>query len=131
MTRRWRPAACVVGLMAAVATAVGAQPAVAKAPQASSGCQKAPPPYRRFVATIGVHGVQRTALVNVPPGQPARKPLPLVLMFHGAGSDGRGTESSIGLSAVGNRYGVITAYPNAYGKYWNLTGRGYPGQADI
>src|SRR5438876_8248366 len=118
MTRRWRAMACAVGLVAA-AVGLAAQPALAQAPQASSGCQKAPPPYRRFVATIGVHGVQRTALVNVPPAQPAGKPLPLVLMFHGAGSDGRGTEASIGLSAVGNRYGVITAYPNANGKYWN------------
>src|SRR5437899_7707934 len=104
MTRRWRATACAVGLIAAVAAGLGAQPALAQAPRPSSGCQKAPPPYWRFVATIGVHGVQRTALLNIPPGQPAGKPLPLVLMFHGAGSDGRGTESSIGLSAVGNRY---------------------------
>jgi polyhydroxybutyrate depolymerase len=52
-------------------------------------------------------------------------------MFHGAGSDGGGTEATTGITGAANRYGFIAVYPNANGKYWNVSGGGPTGEDDV
>jgi polyhydroxybutyrate depolymerase len=106
-------------------------PASAHAAQPSPGCVKALL-NTRFMTRIPIDGVNRTALVNLPPGRrPPATPLPLVMMFHGAGSEARGTEASTGVTTAANRYGFIAVYPNANGKYWNLGGSGATGEDDV
>lgn len=85
----------------------------------------------RFFVTLPINGVQRSALVNVPPSADGRHRLPVVLMYHGAGSTGPKTERDIALSTVGNRYGFITVYPTSNTKYWNVSGGGPHGDDDI
>jgi polyhydroxybutyrate depolymerase len=102
-----------------VAAACTAAPAVVGSD--SGGCAKSPR-IHRFMAQMTVNGLKRTALVNVPSSVRSATPLPLVLMFHGAGGDGRDTESWTGMTNLGNREGFITVYPNAVARYWDVTG---------
>jgi polyhydroxybutyrate depolymerase len=118
-------------LACAAAAVLLVVPVSAEAVQPSSGCSK-PLVNKRFFSRIRIDGVTRTALVNVPPGsRPPATPLPIVVMFHGAGSEARGTESSTGVTVAANRYGFIAVYPNANGKYWNLGGTGTTGEDDV
>jgi polyhydroxybutyrate depolymerase len=120
--------ALAAGLLLASTVTTLLSPAGPVDAQPSSGCDQANVKHR-FVARLLVDGVRRTALVNVPMGERAGAPLPLVLMFQGAGSDGRATEFSTGMSDLGDRDGFVAVYPNANGRTWNVTGRG-PHPAD-
>jgi polyhydroxybutyrate depolymerase len=89
----------------------------------SRGCARLPKTHHRFIARLPIDGLQRSALVNLPPGARAQAPLPLVLTFHGAGGNGRATESTTGMTDLGNRDGFIAVYPNSIGRSWGVTGR--------
>jgi polyhydroxybutyrate depolymerase len=69
-------------------------------------------------------GTRRTALVHVPAGTPVGARLPVVLVFHGAGSDGPSMESYTGMSAVADREGFLAVYPSAVQPhpFWNYYG---------
>jgi polyhydroxybutyrate depolymerase len=67
--------------------------------------------------TIEVGGLTRTYLLHVPPGPPAG-PVPLVLVFHGGGGSGLGTERLTRFSELGDREGVLVAYPEGVGRNW-------------
>jgi polyhydroxybutyrate depolymerase len=100
----------------AAASPVGSGPAA----QPSTGCGQAPSNLR-FLDKLTVHRTPRPALVNVPPGQPAGTPLPLVLIFHSAGSSGLAAEAETAFTSYANRYGFIAVYPNSRGKFWQLS----------
>jgi polyhydroxybutyrate depolymerase len=105
--------------VACALTALALLAANASAAEPSGGCSKAPPRTRYFT-TFTVDGVQRSALVNVPPGAAPGTPLPLLLMFHGAGSTGPETERTIWLTGITDRFGFIVVYPDGNGSFWDL-----------
>jgi polyhydroxybutyrate depolymerase len=115
--------------LAALAPGAGAQ-YVSPVSPSPPGCS---PPGRtgRFFVTIPVDGVQRSALVNAPQSSDGTQRLPLVLVFHGASSTGPETEAHLGMSAIGNRYGFITVYPDTYGDYFDYTRSAAQGNADV
>jgi polyhydroxybutyrate depolymerase len=76
-------------------------------------------------------GPPRTALVNVPPSADGHHALPLMIALHGAGGWGRFMETYSGLTPVANQAGFISVYPDAAGKFWQLTPQGEQGQDDI
>jgi polyhydroxybutyrate depolymerase len=84
-----------------------------------NGCSQ-PPPGLRYMDTLTVDGKPRTALVNIPPGQAPGTPLPVVLVFHSAGSSGSATEGETGFTSYANRYGFIAVYPDSPGPAWLL-----------
>lgn len=129
--RRRALAALSAGLVAALALLAGhgVTPAAANV-DPSSGCSRPTGPVR-FTAAFPVDGVQRSALVNVPAQAGKGRPLPLLMMFHGAGGNAEATESYTSLTPMGARAGFIVVYPNANGKYWNLTGGGSTGADDV
>src|SRR5689334_19433834 len=81
----------------------------------------------RFVATVQIEGVQRTALVDVPRGSS----VPLVIALHGAGGNGRFMERYSGLTPVAVPRGIAVAYPDAEGKFWQLQPTGEQAHDDI
>lgn len=125
-----RGVACrgLAGLIAAAALALAAVPgaraqtAPAAAAQPSTGCPQTPPALR-FTEKVKVLGETRTALVNLPPGRPPDTPLPVVLVFHGAGGSGLGIEADTGFSSMGDSDGFIAVYPNSDAHYWQLHGQ--------
>lgn len=65
-------------------------------------------------------GIQRAALVHVPPGLHGR--VPLLLALHGYRGSGPQMERYSGFSALADRYRFVVAYPSSAGTYWNSTG---------
>ncbi|MCA9112396.1 MAG: prolyl oligopeptidase family serine peptidase, partial [Planctomycetaceae bacterium] len=70
---------------------------------------------------------ERTYLVHVPPQYDSGKPTPLVLIFHGAGTNADITVPFTGLSKKSDEAGFIAVYPNGTGAgiflTWNAGGR--------
>jgi polyhydroxybutyrate depolymerase len=96
---------------------------------ALTACER--PPAARFTMSVEADGVERTALVNVPPAAPVGRPLPLVLMFHGQSSNGPATEAVTGFSSLGERNGFIAVYPNSRGPRWQVTTHSEHPQRDV
>ncbi|HKC05523.1 MAG TPA: PHB depolymerase family esterase [Methylomirabilota bacterium] len=69
------------------------------------------------IHTIEVGGLTRTYLLHVPPSLPAG-PVPLVLVFHGGGGNGIGTERLTRFSELADREGLLVAYPEGVGRNW-------------
>lgn len=82
----------------------------------------------RYSLKLQSGGITRYALVNVPPGVPGNRPLPVVLALHGAGGNGRFMDRYTGLSKLADRYGFAAVYPSAAWKFWNISAS--PGKPD-
>jgi polyhydroxybutyrate depolymerase len=68
------------------------------------------------------HGGQdRSYLVHVPPQAGSRKPLPVVLNFHGAMSNGHQQERYSGMDGAADHFGFIAVYPNGTGRRGHLS----------
>jgi len=77
--------------------------------------------------TLEVDGRSRSYYVHVPPKYDPRQPTPVVLAFHGAGTNAPIMALSSGLSIKANEAGFIAVYPNGTGKgnvmlIWNSGG---------
>jgi polyhydroxybutyrate depolymerase len=68
--------------------------------------------------TLEVGDLSRTYSLRVPPSL-GREPAPLVLVFHGGGGTGPGTERLTRFSALADREGFLVAYPDGIGRNWN------------
>lgn len=68
---------------------------------------------------FSVNGESREALLHVPRG--ATAPVPLVVAFHGAYDDARGTSAYYGLSKLADSEHFVVLYPQAsHNKFWEL-----------
>lgn len=68
--------------------------------------------------TLEIDGVTRSYYLHVPPALPAA-PAPLVLVFHGGGGNGPGTERLTRFTPLADREGFLVAFPEGLGKNWN------------
>ncbi len=59
---------------------------------------------------------ERTCLVHVPPQYDSGKPTPVVLIFHGAGTNADITVPFTGLNRKSDEAGFIAVYPNGTGR---------------
>lgn len=67
-----------------------------------------------------VHGGrERSFLLHVPPSLPPGGKVPLVLAFHGGGSNGRQTERGTGWSRLADEKGFLVCYPEGEARQWN------------
>jgi polyhydroxybutyrate depolymerase len=67
-------------------------------------------------ASPGTHRIDGT-LLHMPP----KRPVGLVLAFHGAGGTGDGFSGGTGFSSVADRYGFAVLYPSAAAhQFWSL-----------
>ena len=99
-------------LIVFAAVAAHAQPARRRAGAAE-------PAGERF--DVQVDGVQRTYYVYAPPGLARDKPAPVVLDFHGGGSDAATTARLTGMNRVADAHRFRVVYPEGVGKRWNDT----------
>jgi polyhydroxybutyrate depolymerase len=67
---------------------------------------------RDYTRKLVVHGRDRTYLVHVPGQYDARQPSPVVLAFHGLGSNAAQMVNFCGLSNKADEAGFIVVYPN-------------------
>ena len=73
---------------------------------------------------IRIMGARRTYLVHIPSGYNPQKPLPLVVVIHGAFDTAQGMEKFSGFSDLADREKFIVMYPNGMGifgffQHWN------------
>ena len=89
-----------------------------------------------YVRSLKMGEADRSYLVHVPAQYDAKQPTPVVLVLHGAGTNGQITVSFCGLNKKSDEAGFIAVYPNGTGLAgimltWNAGGfRGKEGKAD-
>ncbi|MFZ1362032.1 MAG: PHB depolymerase family esterase [Candidatus Nanopelagicales bacterium] len=93
------------------------------AAQASAGCSSSTSP--ELVAwdetkTLNVSGTKRTFTIHLPPQYDGSTPTPLVLNFHGLGSNGGQQMLVSGLTTTADSKNFIAVAPNAVGGSWKL-----------
>lgn len=74
------------------------------------------------IKTVSVEsgGRQRTYLLYVPPGDASNHPLPLVLVFHGAGDTASHTVDETDLATIAEQsHNMIVVFPQGYDNTWN------------
>jgi polyhydroxybutyrate depolymerase len=102
--------ACAAILAAVVVASTGSS----SAPASSGACR----PGDRMLS-FSVDGVSHEALLHVPRG--ATEKTPLVVAFHGAYDDARGTSVYYGLSKLADREHFTVIYPQAsHHRFWEL-----------
>jgi poly(3-hydroxybutyrate) depolymerase len=69
----------------------------------------------RHVVAVVHDGLLRTAIVVVPPQAGRGKPLPVVVNYHGGGSNAAGEESFSQMDQLAAQAGFIVVYPNGTG----------------
>jgi polyhydroxybutyrate depolymerase len=84
-------------------------------PHGSAAAESGPDPEH----TLVVDGVSRTYRVHVPSGYKATVPVPLLLAFHGAGSNSGDMADLTGLGKVADRAGFLVVYPQGIDYHWN------------
>ena len=67
--------------------------------------------------TIDVNGVGRRYVLHLPP-TPDKKPLPLVMAFHGGSGSAEGFRAVTGLNVAADQYGFAVVYPNSIDGFW-------------
>ena len=75
-------------------------------------------------------GVVRQYRLHVPPTYEADVPIPLVINFHGLGSNSQQEEALSGMSRKADQAGFIVVYPDGLDARWS-DGPGPDGQADL
>lgn len=77
--------------------------------------------------TLTADGRERSYLVHIPPQYDPKKPTPVVLLFHGAASNGPMHVQFTGMNEKSDQAGFIAVYPNGTGAgpllVWNIAGR--------
>jgi len=95
--------------------------------------------------TLKAVGLDRRYIVHVPPGFDSRKPMPVVIMFHGGGGTARGAMRETGWTQKADQEGFLAVFPEATppdptkpsrfginGQAWNDgSGRFHSGEQDI
>lgn len=79
-----------------------------------------PPTPGSHVRTLHVDGRERSYLLHVPVGFDGTRPLPAMLAFHGATSNGRLMQLFSGLSDKADAAGFFAVYPNGTGSLPNV-----------
>ena len=69
---------------------------------------------------ITIQGQQRTYFLHTPKSYRAGQPMPLVLAFHGYGSQGKDLARATGFSDLADRQGFLIAYPDGLDRRWNV-----------
>ncbi len=125
-----------VGIYVLAAAAVGAatsSPAPPATPasllRGTAGCGRSPEPGPTapaagtgdVVQSLTVGTVIRSYRLAVPGRYRSTSPTPLILLFHGSGSDALQQSAYSGLPARGARAGFLVATPDAVGEQWQVS----------
>jgi len=73
------------------------------------------------IGQINLQGQTRTYLLHVPKSYRSDGRSPLVLAFHGYGSQGKDLARSSGMSQLADREGFVVVYPDGLNRRWSVT----------
>jgi len=111
----------------------------------ASGPSSAPPGPGDHALTLQVGSLERHYLLHVPPQCDGRRPVPVVIMFHGGGGTGSGAMRESGWADKADQEGFLAVFPEAMppdptkparfrtnGQVWNDgSGRFHAGEKNI
>ncbi len=108
-----------VALLSALAVAL--LTAAASSPAAAPGtpCAQSPQPGDYPIA-LQAGGLERTALLHIPPDIPAGTGLPLLIALHGAKQNAAFFAPYTGYSEIADVEHFAVLYPNAWDGYWTI-----------
>ena len=127
--------ATIIPIEVATPTATAAEPAQPPTATLSPAC---PQPGDTGLSSesssksVMVDGIQRTYRLYVPTSYDATEPVPLVLNFHGLGSNALEQELYSGFTGLSEREGFILVSPNGTGfiQEWHVLATWLPGYVD-
>jgi polyhydroxybutyrate depolymerase len=73
-----------------------------------------------YTKSLVFGGLTRTCYVHLPPGYDGVCPVPLVLLLHGMGGDGRGMAWLTHFNQIADQNGFVMAYPDGYKRRWSF-----------
>src|SRR5919202_2987838 len=76
-------------------------------------------------------GRRRTYYLHTPKSYNPNRPMPLVLAFHGYGSQGKDLASNTGFSELAEQKGFIIVYPDGIDRQWNVASNPLLGVDDV
>lgn len=114
------PLRCLATLCALSVTAAGSLHAQARSATASADGGR---------RTLDLASVRRSYLLHLPATHRPGEPLPLLLVFHGAGGDAAGIARHTGLTEAATSRGYAVVYPDGMDRRWN-DGRGRHARQD-
>ncbi len=79
---------------------------------------------------LTVQGQTRTYWLHTPQSHQKNTALPLVIAFHGYGSQGKDLAHSSGLNALADRAGFVVVYPDGLDRRWHV-GEAFSGPDDV
>ncbi len=82
-------------------------------------------------AKLVYEGQQRTYRLYTPKAYRPDRPLPLVLAFHGYGSQGKDLANGSGFSVLAEQKGFLIAYPDGIERRWNPLDKQLTGVDDV
>jgi polyhydroxybutyrate depolymerase len=71
--------------------------------------------------TVVVKGMKRTYIVHAPASANPKKPIPLIIMFHGAQGTAKGQEGMTSFSKASDKRGYLLVLPQGVEDRWNDT----------
>ncbi len=91
------------------------------------------PPVKIGAATLQLRhqGRQRSYYLYTPKSYNPKRPMPLVLAFHGSGYQGKDLASSSGFNQLAESQGFIIAYPNGIDRRWDVASNPLWGVNDV
>jgi polyhydroxybutyrate depolymerase len=90
---------------------------------------------RKDSGSLELSGMKRTYRIHIPPSYDGTKPVPLLLVFHGLGGNGREMEMGTRFNELSDRRGFLVVYPDGYETSWadgsGVTPAGRAGVDDV
>jgi len=69
--------------------------------------------------TLNSGGLERLYIVYVPPSYDGKKPVPIVILFHGGGGRASGIRTISSMDRVADTNGFVAVYPQGLNRVWN------------
>ena len=131
----WRCVARLVLLPLAIALGLAAcqVPLVKREASPQTDAASAAQPLKRGETTgeLSHDGQQRTYHLYTPKSYRANRPAPLILAFHGYGSQGKDLANGSGLNEIAEQKGVVVVYPDGIERRWNPLNKFLTGVDDV
>ncbi|MBW4469000.1 MAG: hypothetical protein KME45_01190 [Stenomitos rutilans HA7619-LM2] len=131
----WRQIARLVSLPIAIAIGLAAcqAPSSQRASSPQSDAASAAQPLKLGDATgeLVYQGQRRTYHLYTPKSYRPDRPLPLVLAFHGYGSQGKDLANGSGFNDTAEQKGFVVVYPDGIDRRWNPLNKFLTGVDDV
>jgi polyhydroxybutyrate depolymerase len=123
---RLLPVAIAIGLTACQPAAVDRE-----SPQSDAAAAAQPLKLGDATGELVYEGQQRTYHVYTPKTYRPDRPLPLVLAFHGYGSQGKDLANGSGFNEIAEQKGFVVVYPDGIDRRWNPFNKFLTGVDDV